>query len=127
MPAVRLATVILFCADVPRLAAFYRDRLGLTPTAETSEGWTVLTAGSVEIGLHRIPDEHLPGSRADFQVENNVKLVFEVEDVDTLRTALNAQGVEIGEVRQFPGHPYRTADGRDPEGNVFQLASRSLA
>jgi catechol 2,3-dioxygenase-like lactoylglutathione lyase family enzyme len=49
----KLAQAIVFCADVPRMQAFYQERLGLTVLA-AEPGWVRLDAGGVVLGLHAI-------------------------------------------------------------------------
>jgi hypothetical protein len=38
---------------------------------------------------------------------------------------LKAKGVQMGEIKSYPGLTGALCDGRDPEGNVFQLAQAS--
>ena len=38
------------------------------------------------------------------------------------REALLARGVPMGEIKSYPGLTGPLCDGRDPEGNVFQLS-----
>jgi hypothetical protein len=54
---------------------------------------------------------------------SNAKLVLTVRrELHELRLELLAKGVAVGEIKSFPGVTGPLCDGRDPEGNVFQLA-----
>jgi len=124
--AVSLTRVILYVQDVGRLAAFYRDVLGLT-IVEEIEGWAVLRAGACELALHRVGEAYRVADPDAWQVESNAKLVLTVDrDLDQLRAELVAKGVAMREIKSYPGLTGFLCDGTDPEGNVFQLAqSRS--
>ena len=59
----------------------------------------------------------------NWQVESNAKLVMTVDrELDELRAELIAKGVAMGRIKSYPGFTGPLCDGRDPEGNVFQLA-----
>jgi hypothetical protein len=54
---------------------------------------------------------------------SNAKLVFTVSsDLLELRSKLEKAGVPVGAIKRYRGFPYSLCDGRDPEGNVFQLS-----
>jgi predicted enzyme related to lactoylglutathione lyase len=53
--------------------------------------------------------------------ETNVKLVFAVDDIAALQAQLKAQQISIGEITTYPNYPFLVCDGKDAEGNVFQL------
>ncbi len=115
----KFTSLILFVNDVARLHQFYADTLGFE-VVETSSGWVLLQAGEVTIGLHQIGEAYRhPKQQAG---ETNAKMVFEThEDLHQLREQLLAQEVTMAEVKTFPDYPYWVCDGKDPEGNVFQL------
>ncbi len=109
-----LSRIILFTADMARLTAFYRDVIGLRIVSEEA-GWVELAAGACTIALHK--GNPKPGSRPP-------KLVFHAEDVAAARAALVARGAaDIGPVKSSPA--FAMCDGRDPDGNPFQLSSRA--
>jgi len=112
----RLRRVIVFARDLPRLAAFYRDVLGLPELAvpDDPRTWREFGAGACTVALHNGGRETSAG-RAP-------KLVFYVPDVAAVRAELNARGCNFGRV-------VRTGDvafcnGSDPEGTVLSLSSR---
>ena len=125
-----LARAIIFVKDMPSMAAFYQDALGLTEvvTDDTSDGWRVLSAGGMQLALHAIPAQIAEGFAISVPPEARssavTKLVFRVPDVVAARAALHARGVI--EVNQFFVDPDRSlvrCDFLDPEGNVFQISS----
>ena len=120
-----LNRVILYVQDVGRLADFYRDVLGL-PIVEEIEGeWWVHRAGAFELALHRVGKPYRIADPGSWQVDNNVKLVLTVDrELAELRAELVGKGVPMGAIKSYPGLTGPLCDGRDPEGNVFQLAQR---
>lgn len=118
----RLSRIIIFCADVEKLATFYRDCFGLPIVGNLDKNWTVLSAGQTEIAFHKMNNEYLTTSVEDFKIiDSNVKLVFEIAaDLASFRQDLLSKKVDVDEIKEFPGYP-PWCDGRDPEGNVFQL------
>ena len=111
-----LARVILFVADVPVVAAFYRDMLGCEVLGEITDGWAELRAGGCNIALHAA-GAHPPDGRS-----SPTKLVFGTADVAGAREALVAAGVNMGALKTFG--ELHLCDGRDPAGNPFQLSNR---
>jgi len=108
------------------MALFYRETLGLAVLEDRSvEGWVEFAAGGATLVLHAIPTElvesivvtHPPRRRE----EAPVKLVFRVDDVAAERTRLMALRVPMQALLSWGA-----CDGTDPEGNVFQIASRRL-
>jgi len=118
---VRLGQLILFTGDSTRLAAFYRDVLGLG-VLEDEQGWIVLDAGGVKLAIHQIPKE-IAGEVATPQQKREDsywKPTFIVDDLDAVLAKLAAHGVTMTAPRTFG--PRTFSDGMDPDGNVFQVA-----
>ena len=114
----RLTRVILYVHDVDKLSAFYCEAFGFVPVEEITGEWAVLRAGAGELALHRVGAAYrgmTPGR------DSNAKLVFAIDmPVADKRQALLQRGVPMGEIKSYgPSGPL--CDGRDPEGNVFQL------
>ncbi len=54
---------------------------------------------------------------------SNVKLVLTIRPgLPELREKLLAAGVKMRNLKQFSGFAQSMCDGKDPEGNVFQLS-----
>jgi catechol 2,3-dioxygenase-like lactoylglutathione lyase family enzyme len=117
-PIGQLSRVMLFISDVPKIAAFYRDVLGLTPIGEITAEWVELEAGSCTIALHHAPK---PLSERG---QPSAKIVFGVKDVRAGKALLESRGVKMGEIYSFDG--IDICDGLDPEGNLFQISSRGM-
>lgn len=128
MPELGVHRVIIFAKDMARMIAFYGDVVGLSRVEhpQSTDDFVSFHAGGVQLSLHRIP-EHLareieiadpPAARAS----TPIKVVFGAADVHGARTELVARGANLGPVHEFGD--LHLCDGVDPEGNIFQLASR---
>jgi len=125
---IALARIILYVQDVDRLAAFYRDAFGLSVVEEIKGDWTVLDVGPCQLALHRVGKAYRVADPASWQVESNAKVVMTVDrSLAEFRAELTAKGVPMGEIKSYPGLTGPLCDGKDPEGNVFQLAQLSNA
>jgi predicted enzyme related to lactoylglutathione lyase len=111
---------ILFTRNTIKLAAFYRQAFGFKQAKGTQykeAEWIELGAGrGFKVCLHRWPN---PGSPKG----NRNKMVFSVADVGEARRHLVGQGVKMGKHHHWPGGD--ACDGRDPDGNLFQIAGPS--
>ena len=119
-----LKLAVLFVKDIRIMSDFYANVLGLSPVpSESSEDYVVLAAGPTRLGLHAIPSaiakDIVIASPAEERDDSPIKLVFTVADVGAERARLTKAGVPMREAT-----PWGSCDGIDPEGNVFQLASR---
>jgi catechol 2,3-dioxygenase-like lactoylglutathione lyase family enzyme len=108
----KLARVILFTAQMEKMAKFYGDVLGLKRVTN-EKGWQEFAAGGTRIALHSGPSS--PGRKGP-------KLVFYARDVATMREKLASRGAMFGKVRQ--GEEFTLCDGKDPDGNPVQLSNR---
>lgn len=108
--------VILFVKDVPGLGAFYRDVLGLKikPGPDDPKTWLEFDADGCSIALH---DHGAPNTS-----KRAPKLVFYADDVNAVRNTLIVRGLKMGRVQS--SDDLRFCDGKDPEGNPFQISNR---
>lgn len=121
----QLKSIILFVQDVDRLKEFYVGLLGLEVLEEQPSQWLLVKAGEASIGLHKIGEQYLEEGQPPFQFDNNTKIQFETkEDIHDIRKFLLENNIEVQEVKTFDNYPYWICDGKDPEGNVFQLVER---
>jgi catechol 2,3-dioxygenase-like lactoylglutathione lyase family enzyme len=111
-PAMKMARIILFTAQMDQMSDFYGRVLGLKLISE-EKGWREFAAGSASIALHSGPSS--PGRKGP-------KIVFYAADVAALRETLITRGAKFGKVRQ--GEVFCLCDGKDPDGNPIQLSSR---
>jgi len=125
---VALSRVILYVQDVDRLATFYQQAFGLLVVEEINGDWCVLDAGPCQLALHRVGEAYRVADPSSWEVETNAKLVMTVDrPLAELRAELTAKGVPMGKIKSYPGFTGLLCDGRDPEGNVFQLAEATTA
>jgi catechol 2,3-dioxygenase-like lactoylglutathione lyase family enzyme len=108
-----LRRVIIFSDDLEKMAAFYGEVLGLAQTGE-EPGWVTFAAGAVEIALHR--GGSMIGRRPP-------KLAFFAEDVAAVRDELAGRGARMG--RLLGSGDLVFCDGKDPDGNPFQVSNRA--
>ncbi len=118
-----LQTAMIFVKDMNRMAAFYRDGLGLRQMPEKArEGWIEFAAGGSRLALHAIPPAIANGIEITDppqpRDDTPIKLVFETADLDAARAHLLSHGA----VMQNPRNAH-SCDGLDPEGNVFQIVT----
>ena len=112
-----LARVIIFTRDVGRLVDFYTSHFGLKVGGEPDEGWTELNAGGCNLAFHKTSE-----TRGDN--DPGIKFVFGSDDVPAEKLRLEGLGIKMSKVFEFGD--IRMCDGRDPDGNRFQISSRGL-
>jgi catechol 2,3-dioxygenase-like lactoylglutathione lyase family enzyme len=116
-----MTRIILYVRDVARLKAFYEAHFGFRVIEEIEQEWAVLQAGQMELALHLVGQEFRKVPLAS--ILSKAKLVFTVDSgLLELRRKLEKAQVPVGEIKRYPGFAFSLCDGRDPEGNVFQLS-----
>ncbi|HCM34721.1 hypothetical protein [Chryseobacterium sp.] len=121
---VKLNSIILYVQNIELLKNFYVENFNLK-VIEEDHIWILMSAGVVNIGLHKIGDEYLEKIEAGYQFDNNTKLVFEIDlNIETARNELLSRNVQVREIKTFENYDFWLCDGTDPEGNVFQLKSK---
>ena len=101
--------------DVPAAAAFYRDKIGLTPGAPVGDHWTEFTIGETTFGIGN-------GESIGAPPGSSFGAAFKVDDVAKERQRLLALGVEVSDVFESP--VCFSAFVTDPEGNRFAVHHR---
>jgi len=123
----RQVSAVLFARDFRRLAAFYRDVVGLT-TSRQLDDHAVLSYPGFDLIVHQIPARFLTGKTTApprRREEGAIKLSFPVDDLDRVRRATaTLGGVFDPPEREWVYGDERTCMGHDPEGNVFQVSAR---
>lgn len=123
MSKIRLNRIVLYVRDVERLSEFYRQAFAFSLGQHIEGEWAVLQTGACELGLHVIGPKQRPPAEGWTGDNSNAKLVFTLDEpIEDVRERLVKLGIEMGPVRSYPGITGPLCDGRDPEGNVFQLA-----
>jgi predicted enzyme related to lactoylglutathione lyase len=122
-----ISALVIFSADVPRLAAFYQAVLHARPDHEPSGDIRLFTEHE-EVLIHSIPAKiartiqlHTPPEPRESAA---IKPVFEVGALDdTLDAVRTGGGVVTG--RTFTIDGLTRQDVLDPDGNVIQLRGRA--
>jgi catechol 2,3-dioxygenase-like lactoylglutathione lyase family enzyme len=104
--------IVIFTAGMAAMTAFYRDIIGLEQIG-AEKGWVEFDAGGCTLALHA--GGSVVGTKS-------LKIVFYAKDVAAARAALIARGARLGKVKS--GNGLDLCDGRDPDGNRFQISSR---
>jgi hypothetical protein len=121
---VKLHQAMIFVKHIDLMTTFYREGVGLKVLPERSEeGFVVFDAGGTTLALHAIPEPIAktieiadpPEARSD----TALKLIFQVDEVESARLHLARHGAIMSEPRSWGG-----CDGTDPEGNVFMIVAR---
>jgi catechol 2,3-dioxygenase-like lactoylglutathione lyase family enzyme len=124
----KLGQAILFVHDTAQMQAFY-EGLGLRVVdGDAASGFVRLAdpAGGAILALHftKVIGPAIGTGRPP-RVDTAIKLCFDVDDADRERTALVARGVTMRDLHRFEDIAF--CDGIDPEGNIFQITTRSQA
>ena len=110
-----LVYVILYVSDLSVSRDFYERKLGLRVIEEDADS-VKYDAGLVILCLNRASDygiELLPGRH------ETVDMVFLVDDIDSIRAALEERGVELGPAFRY--EPGGICDFYDPDGHWLTL------
>lgn len=121
----QLDTIIIFVQDIEKVKSFYHRVLQLGIEEEIPGEWVLLRAGVAGIGLHKAGKPYSEAEKGNVSANSNTKIVFETTaDIHRLREQLLTQDVPVLPVKTFDGYDYWICDGKDPEGNVFQIKQK---
>ncbi|HVF47982.1 MAG TPA: VOC family protein [Pyrinomonadaceae bacterium] len=112
-----ISRVLIFTTDVERLARFYASAFGLSERGLGTSEWTELDAGGCRLAFHKIDEQ---GTGRD----GWIKVVFGTANVAVDKSRLEGLGVQMSDIVRFGD--IELCDGRDPDGNWFQLSSRGM-
>ena len=112
-----LARLILYVHDMPAVATFYQTYFGYRGAMLDATDVMHLSApgGGCALTL-------LPASKGHRRGQSQVKLVFEVADVDAFKQESATRGLQFGVTHR--GGTYAYANARDPAQNLIQVSSR---
>lgn len=113
---------VVFVDDVANVAAFYRAVVGMTAVA-ADERHAVLEAADFQLTIHALPGPaRHAGGPYPARLDSHVKLCFPVADIAAARSVAAKLDGEVWPAdHEWEARGFRACDGRDPEGNVFQL------
>lgn len=118
-----LSCIILFVKDIEQVKAFYLSHFNLTIAEEIKLQWVLLKAGNCAIGLHQIAAEYIDTTSAEN--ETNCKFVFDIDDeIYQVHEQMLKNSIDVTDVKNWDNYPYLLFDGKDPEGNVFQIRQK---
>ena len=110
----RVCEIARFTEDIPAMARFYQQLLGVEPQYQ-AEGIAIFVSGGVKILIHA---NYTPGED-DLPPEDHV--AFAVPDVDRTCARLVENGLHlVSEPRDWPWG--RSAHLRDPDGHLIELS-----
>jgi catechol 2,3-dioxygenase-like lactoylglutathione lyase family enzyme len=118
-----MSRVILFVGDTARMTVFYRDVIGLDIIDDEDPNFVILNGGGCQLCLHQIPTEYLGKETTEPREDSYVKFVFYSDNVEADRAELIAKGVRMKEIVRWEN--IALCDGCDPEGNIFQISTRT--
>jgi len=119
---------VLYVVDLARMAAFYRDGLGLNLSG-SHDAATELDCAGATLHLVQVP----PSVAAEIVItepparreETPIKLIVPVDDLAAARRRIAEHGGAVDSPdREWTWESTVRVDAVDPEGNVLQLAAR---
>lgn len=113
---------VMFVDNVERISAFYQGVAAMT-VAHADQEHVVLEAAGFQLIVHAIAYFDATEATAyPLREEGCIKLCLPVASIDSARSLAVGLGGELWPPeREWQARGVRVCDGRDPEGNVFQL------
>lgn len=112
--------IIIYTKKMQEMAEFYVRFFGYESVTRDGDRIVELRprVGGLTLLLH-------PASKGQKEGQSLVKLLFDVEDVETCRDALKRRGLDVGPIHEAEG--YRFANAKDPSKNSISISSRAFA
>jgi predicted enzyme related to lactoylglutathione lyase len=125
MDTLPVPSVVLFVANVERVAAFYCDIFAMK-RLEGDRDHAVLGIDGFQLVVHRLRGEPEPAQDTQGKVrvrkDSYVKICLPVESIGAARKRAKALGGDVKPARnEWEARGFRACDGHDPEGNVIQV------
>lgn len=116
------AAAVMFVDNVDRISAFYQGVAGMA-VVHADDEHVVLEAEGFQLIVHAIPHADADESTAySLREDGCIKLCLPVVSIGAARAVAVGLGGELWPPeREWHARGVRVCDGRDPEGNVFQL------
>lgn len=117
--------VVLFVADVERVASFYQAVASMQFVSGDGDH-AVLDVEGFQLVVHKLRGEPEPVHDADGRVrvreDAYSKICLPVESISAARARAGAFGGLIRAIEhEWQARGFRACDGNDPEGNVIQV------
>ena len=112
-----LNRIILYAKDMEQTVAFYERHFGYKASREAGDRIVELVAsdGGANLMIHQ-------AGRAQKAGQSQVKLVFDVEDVEAFCAECAKSGLVFSAVHKGEGYVF--ANARDPSKNAISVSSR---
>lgn len=125
MNTIPLPSVVLFVADVERVASFYTAVASMR-LVFGDDDHAVLEIDGFQLVVHRLRGEPEPTHDAHGRVrvreDSYFKVCLPVRSISAARSQADALGGFIRPAQhEWQARGFRACDGNDPEGNVIQV------
>jgi predicted enzyme related to lactoylglutathione lyase len=117
--SLKIARIILYVRDIPKIAAFYTRHFGLVARPSNRADWLELAGadGDCTLALHQAAKTQKSGAA--------IKIVFAIKDVERFVAERKRAGLRFGAIHRAGSFAY--ANAKDPAGNSISVSSRGLA
>lgn len=120
-----LPSVVLFVADVERVASFYKVVASMQFVSGDGDH-AVLEVEGFQLVVHKLKGEpepvHDSQGRVRVREDSCSKLCLPVQSISAARSQAGSLGGFIKPVQhEWQARGFRACDGSDPEGNVIQI------
>jgi len=111
--------IVIYTKKVPEMVSFYSGHFGYTERRREGDRIVELVppSGGLTLLLH-------PAGKGQKEGQSLVKLVFDVEDVETFCDWARDNGLDFGPIHVADGYCF--ANARDPSNNPIQVSSRAF-
>jgi predicted enzyme related to lactoylglutathione lyase len=115
-----LNRIMLYAKDVQKTCEFYERHFGFTCELDDDGRIAELVAphGGIKIMVHKAGKGVKSGQAC-------IKLVFDVQDVESFKEQCTKLGLEFGAIHQASGYSF--ANAKDPDNNSISISSRAFA
>lgn len=116
-----LPAAVVFVGDVAGMACFYGTVAGMH-RVHGDDGHVVLEAAGFQLTIHALSGAGTGETGHPLREDAYVKICLPVASLAEARRMASELGGELWPPdREWQARGFRACDGRDPEGNVFQL------
>lgn len=113
--------VVVFVADVPRVASFYRE-VGAMATVHADHDHVVLEVAGFQLVVHALRGATAPDEPVVPREDSYLKVCLPVASISSARALAAAHGGAIRPASaEWEAREFRACDGQDPEGNIVQV------
>jgi predicted enzyme related to lactoylglutathione lyase len=117
-------SIVVFCADVRLMTAFYRE-VGAMALLHEEDSHAILEIEGLQVVVHGLAGEPpVVHGDGELPIRSNsyVKVCLPVASIAAARTRAAAHGGAIQpQKHEWEARGFRACDGHDPEGNVIQV------